>query len=72
MALLHTVKGVMVSGFSKWDRFVGGQCEQNGQKLHDFTKSVFWEKQWGTWGASQFFFFFWGGVVGDSSPVPPH
>ena len=53
--------------FPKWGRFVGGQFEQNGQKLYeDYKISIFKAKQWGTWGQANF-----GGSGEDPPQFPP-
>ena len=45
---------------------MGGQFEQNGQKLHeDYKIDIFGAKQWRKWGTSQF----WGS--GGYPPVSP-
>ena len=67
MALLYIVKGVIVSEFPKWGRFVVGQFEQNGQKLYeDYKISIFGAKQWGTWGQANF------GGSGEDPSSSPH
>ena len=38
----------LYTGFPKWGQLVGGQFEQNAQKLHEIYKiNIFGTKQWG-------------------------
>ena len=57
-----------IPGFPNWGQLVGGQFEQNGQKLHENDKiGIFWVKIVGGHGGGQANF----SVSGGSPPSPP-